>query len=53
MYLVQVPLLLIGQQGLGHFFRYRLLFHIGWRIVQSLRQTPEENESHSQLIAKR
>jgi hypothetical protein len=33
-YLVQVSLLLIGQQGLGHFFRYRLLLPIGWRIVQ-------------------
>jgi hypothetical protein len=29
MYLVQVSLLLIRQQGLGHFFRYQLLFHIG------------------------
>jgi hypothetical protein len=37
-YLVQVSLLLIGQQGLGHFFRYRSLLFIGWRIVQLLRQ---------------
>ncbi len=38
MYLVQVSLLFIGQQGLGHFFRYRPLLPIGWRIVQILRQ---------------
>ncbi len=37
-YLVQVSLLLIGQQSLGHFFRYRPLLLIGWRIVQILRQ---------------
>jgi hypothetical protein len=33
-YLVQVSLLHIGQWGLGHFFRYRPLPLIGWRIVQ-------------------
>ena len=33
-YLVQVSLLLIGQQGLGHFFRYRHLFPIGCRTVK-------------------
>ena len=33
-YLVQVSMLLIGQRGLGHFFRYRPLLPIGWRIVQ-------------------
>jgi hypothetical protein len=37
-YFVQVSLLLIGQQGLGHFFRYHPLLSIGWRIVQILRQ---------------
>jgi hypothetical protein len=37
-YLVQVSLLLIGQQGLGDFFRYRPLLSIGYRIVQILRQ---------------
>ncbi len=37
-YLVRISLLLIGQQGLGDFFRYRPLFPIGWRIVQILRQ---------------
>jgi hypothetical protein len=36
-YLGQVSLLLIGQQGLEHFFRYRSLLLIGW-IVQILRQ---------------
>ncbi len=35
-YLVQVSLFLIGQRGLGHFFRYQPLFPIGWRIVQIL-----------------
>ncbi len=38
MYLVQISLLLIGQQGLGHFFRSRTLLHSGWRIVQILLQ---------------
>jgi hypothetical protein len=38
MYLVKVSLLLIGQQGLVDFFRYRPLLPIGWRIVQILRQ---------------
>jgi hypothetical protein len=28
-FLVQVSLLLIGQQGLGHFYRYRPLLPIG------------------------
>ena len=37
-YFIQISLLLIGQQDLGHFFRYRPLFPIGWRIVQILRQ---------------
>jgi hypothetical protein len=37
-YLIQVSLLLIGQKGLGHFFRYRPLLSIGRRIVQILRQ---------------
>ncbi len=37
-YLVQVSLLLFGQQGLGHFFRHSPLLAIGWRIVQILRQ---------------
>jgi hypothetical protein len=37
-YLVQVSLLLIGHWGLGYFFRYRPLYLIVWKIVQSLRQ---------------
>ncbi len=37
-YLVQISLLLIGQQGLADFFRYRPLLPIGWKIVQILRQ---------------
>ncbi len=36
-YLVQVSLLLIGQQGLGHFFMYLPLLPIGWRTVQIVR----------------
>jgi hypothetical protein len=36
--LVHVSLLFIGQQGLGHFFRYRPLHPIGWRTVQIVRQ---------------
>jgi hypothetical protein len=38
MYLVKVSLLLIGQQGLVDFFRYRPLLPIGLRIVQILLQ---------------
>ncbi len=37
-YLIQVSLLLTGQQGLVDFFRYRPLHPIGWRIVQILHQ---------------
>jgi hypothetical protein len=33
-YLGQVSLPLIGQQGLGHFFRYLSLLPIGWRICR-------------------
>jgi hypothetical protein len=38
MYLVQISLLLIGQQGLGNFLEYRGLLPIGWRAVQIVRQ---------------
>jgi hypothetical protein len=38
LFLVQVSLLLIGQEGLGHFFRHRSLLPIDWRIVQIFRQ---------------
>jgi hypothetical protein len=34
----QVSMLLIGQQGLIDFFRYRTLLPIGWRTVQILCQ---------------
>jgi hypothetical protein len=37
-YLTQVSLLLIGQQGLVDFFRHRPLLFIGLRIVQILLQ---------------
>jgi hypothetical protein len=38
LYLVQFPLLLIGEQGLGLFFKYRPLLLIGWRIMQIVHQ---------------
>jgi hypothetical protein len=37
-YLVQVSLPLIGQQGMGDFFRYQPLLPIGWRTVKILCQ---------------
>jgi hypothetical protein len=37
-YLAQVSLLLIGQQNLVDFIRYRPLLPIGWQILQILRQ---------------
>ncbi len=50
-YLVQISLLLIGQQGLGHFLRYRSLLPIGWRIVQIFTPTraPGENDKIKQI----
>ncbi len=52
-YLVQASLLLIGQQGLGDFFRYRPLLPIGWRIVQILcnRQRKTTNTAPTTLNA--
>jgi hypothetical protein len=41
-YLVRVSLLLIGEQGFEHFFRYRPLLPTGWRIVQIVRQRQRE-----------
>ncbi len=46
-YLVQVSLLLIGQQGLGHFFRYWPLLPIGWRTVQIVHQCRKKNDKYS------
>ncbi len=37
-YSVQVSLILFGQQGLGHFFRYRHWLPIGWRTMQIVRR---------------
>jgi hypothetical protein len=37
-YLFQFPLPLIGQHCWGHFFRYRPVLLIGWRIGQIVRQ---------------
>ncbi len=43
--LVLVSLLLIGQQGLGHFFRYRPLL---WLVdCANFTPTPEENDQYS------
>jgi hypothetical protein len=52
-YLVQVSLLLIGEQGLVDFFRYRPLLPIGWRIVQILHQRRRKitNTAPTTLIA--
>ncbi len=49
-HLVQVSLLLIGQQCLIDFFRYRLLLPIGWRIVQILRRRRRETTNTAQTI---
>jgi hypothetical protein len=46
-YLVQVSLLFIGQQGLGYSFRYRPSLPIGWRIVQLFTPTQDENDQYS------
>jgi hypothetical protein len=47
LYLVQVSLFFIGQQGLGHFFRYQPLLPIGWRIAEIFTPTPEGNDQYS------
>jgi hypothetical protein len=47
-YLVQVFLLLIGQQGLVYFFRYLSLLPISWRIVQILRQRRKKTTNIAQ-----
>jgi hypothetical protein len=43
---VQVSLLLIGQQGLVDFFRYRPLLLIVWGIFSVFTPTPEENDQY-------
>ncbi len=43
--LLQVSLLLFGQQGLGHFCKYQPLLPIGFRIVQILRQRRRKTTS--------
>jgi hypothetical protein len=42
-----------GQQDLGHFFRYRPLLPIGWKIMQILRQRRRKktNTAPATLIA--
>jgi hypothetical protein len=37
-YLVQVSFRLLGQRGLGHFFRNRPFLPIGWTFVQIVRK---------------
>jgi hypothetical protein len=49
-YLVQVSLFLIGQQGLKYFFRYRPLLPIGWRTVQILRQCRRKQPIQRKLL---
>ncbi len=52
-YLGQVSLLLINQQGLRHFFRYRPLLPIGWRIVQISRQRWGKTLHYKEFIAEK
>jgi hypothetical protein len=49
-YLTQVSLLLIVQQDLVDFFRYRPFLPIGWRIVQILRQRRGKQQILRQLL---
>jgi hypothetical protein len=46
-YLVQVSLLLIGQQGLGHFFRILTLASLWLEDCANFTPTPEENYQYS------
>jgi hypothetical protein len=50
-YFVQVSLLLIGQQVLGHFFRYQPLLSIGWVIVQILRHAGGKRLIQRQILS--
>jgi hypothetical protein len=43
-------MLLMGQQGLEHFFRYLPLLLIGWNIVQILRQRRRKTPIHRQQL---
>jgi hypothetical protein len=52
-YLVQVSLLLFGQQGLEHFFRYQPLLPIGWMILLILSNAKEKRIiQHQPLLVK-
>jgi hypothetical protein len=46
-YLVQVSLLLIGQQGLGHFFRILVLASHWLEDCANFTPTPKENDQYS------
>jgi hypothetical protein len=47
MYLVQVSLLLIGQQGLGHFLQVSARASHWLEEFENCTLTPEENEKYS------
>jgi hypothetical protein len=49
MYLIQVSLLLISQQGLVDFFWYQLLLPIGWSIVQILHQRRRKTNNTAKI----
>jgi hypothetical protein len=49
-YLVLVSVILIGQQSLRNFFRYRPLLPIGWRTVQIVRQRRKEKMAQGTLV---
>jgi hypothetical protein len=49
-YLTKVSFLLIGQQDLVDFFRYRLFLLICWRIVQILLQRRGKQQIQRQLL---
>jgi hypothetical protein len=45
--LIQFSLLLIGQQGLGHFIRYWPLLLTGWRTCANFKPTPEKKKTNT------
>jgi hypothetical protein len=49
-YIVQISLILTGQQCLVDFFRYRPLLPNGWRIVQILRHAAGKRTIQRQLL---
>jgi len=49
-YLVHISLLLIGLQGLGHFFKYQPLLPNGWKIVQIYANSGRKRPMQRQLL---